>query len=367
MNTSSSFEEYFSKSHGYREAVSRRLFKTNDIVGRVGVISCNRVFVNNYPITNPVAVFNPSMIVREDYVYLYARIVVGYYMYVSSIVEIPVPIDDIWSGTVNINTYASKIVVYPSTRYDIWGAEDPRTYLVDDRVFMTYCGRTAKYFDPRVFTERTVLLTAISRGDGSWSKVHVYRVRDALRDKVVSDKDGFLVKAGDNIYLFHRLHMVDGSYRLVISSIEREELYGVKALKEGLREVKLYSFIEAISKAGFEEKIGWATPPIRIKPNQLIALAYGVDRNIHAYRLFALELELGKEEVVVRAVTPSYIMEPRMTYELFGDRPYTILPCGLWRIGDKILLSYGAGDYMVGLATIDYDQLLTELDKGRIY
>lgn len=83
--------------------------------------------------------------------------------------------------------------------------------------------------------------------------------------------------------------------------------------------------------------------------------------------MFALELELKRDEIVVTAVTPSYIMEPKYPYEVFGDRPYTIFPCGLWKANDKCLISYGAGDYMVGIGEIDLATLYGLLNKGNIY
>ncbi|MNN90454.1 hypothetical protein D3C81_2084040 [compost metagenome] len=82
-----------------------------------------------------------------------------------------------------------------------------------------------------------------------------------------------------------------------------------------------------------------------------------------------MQLEYSRNEgIIVKAVTPTYIMEPKLLYEIFGDRPYTIFSCGLWRLSrDKILISYGAGDYMIGLGEIDLNELLGILDKGRIY
>ena len=84
--------------------------------------------------------------------------------------------------------------------------------------------------------------------------------------------------------------------------------------------------------------------------------------------MFAAEVEFTPGEgPVVRAVTPRYIMAPREPYEVYGDRPYTVFPCGAARIDDKLLVSYGAADYMVAFALIDVDELLAEIDRGRIF
>ncbi|MMZ66600.1 hypothetical protein D1872_291100 [compost metagenome] len=61
-------------------------------------------------------------------------------------------------------------------------------------------------------------------------------------------------------------------------------------------------------------------------------------------------------------------MAPKEDYEKFGDRPQTIFPCGLWPINrEEYLISYGAGDYFSGIGLININELLGELDKGRIY
>jgi len=65
---------------------------------------------------------------------------------------------------------------------------------------------------------------------------------------------------------------------------------------------------------------------------QLMMFLYGVDRDGVVYRVFAAKLKLRGEEIVVEAVTPRYIMEPRTPYEIIGDRPAVVFPCGAVKI-----------------------------------
>ncbi|RUM47967.1 MAG: glycosidase, partial [Hyperthermus sp.] len=54
-------------------------------------------------------------------------------------------------------------------------------------------------------------------------------------------------------------------------------------------------------------------------------------------------------------------------YEIYGDRPYTIFPCGLWQLnGKEALITYGAADYMAGIGLLNIDELKGLLDKGLI-
>ena len=362
-----SYGEVFRKAVGMEDAEKLRKFKTVDIVRRLGVLSPDRTYLNNYPIRNPTAVFNPAIVVNGEYALVYARIVIGYYMYVSAIVRIDVPVEDIYSGNLNLNYYASQPVIYPSTRYDLWGAEDPRVYEVDGVTAMTYTGRTINYFNPAIRRERTLAITAIKvrneRWGNSWRKLHAYVFPRYLREHVVSDKDAFLAKAGSRFYLFHRPHMDDEVFYLAVSSTEVKDLAG-----EGLREVRIHDTTWVLRHSSFESKLGWATPPIKIKDREFITFVHAMDSEIQAYRLFSMHIEVSeKEGVIIRAVTPNYIMEPKLSYEVFGDRPYTIFPCGLWLVEkDKALISYGAADFMVGIGEIDVNELLSQLDKGRI-
>lgn len=61
------------------------------------------MFINNHPIANPIAIFNPSFTPRNDYeTEVYARITVGYCFYVSAIVKTNVPISYVLGGAINI-------------------------------------------------------------------------------------------------------------------------------------------------------------------------------------------------------------------------------------------------------------------------
>ncbi len=359
------YQHLFRKAEGFEEVSRLRKMKTNDIVHRIGVLSPNRIFIHNYPISNPSALFNPSLIIDEGAAYLYARIIVGYYMYVSAIVEIPIPLEDIESGNLNLNYYPARLVVYPSTRYDLWGTEDPRTYKLGDKVYMTYTGRTINYFNSSIRIERTLPVTAIMEGrnDAShWRKIYVHHLPEELRSNMVSNKDAFLWEINGKRYFFHRPHMSDEKFYLAIGS-EGNKWNG----SDGITEIEIIDNIEVMRPPVFEDKVGWSTPPINIGSNKIIVFLHGVDKDVKVYRLFAAELEFRKDNVIVNAVTPNYIMEPKQPYEIFGDRPYTIFPCGAWKIDDHILLTYGAGDYMVGFGKMLFDDLLSELDKGRIF
>lgn len=359
----------YPKAMGSEEVLKIRRPGVNDIATRMGVISPDRIILHNYPRGNPVSAFNAGAIYsrEDDALRMYVRIILGYYMYVSYIAELVVPLDDIFSGYINTNNYTGDIVVYPSTKYDIWGTEDPRVYEMDGELYMTYTGRSINYFNPRVQKNRTIPVTAVYNKElKTWMKKYVFVLSEEKFPETISNKDAFLHKTGNGYYyLFHRPHFPDDKFFLFISGIKKDTLLHNSV---GIKEVKIEDVIEVTEPAPFEGKIGWASPPINIDHDRILVFVHGVDRDLVIYRVFAMILRLTKDEVVVEAVTPRYIMEPRHPYEIVGDRPLTIFPCGSVKIDDNnIIMTYGAGDFMVGVALIPLNELLGELDNGRIY
>ncbi len=357
------------KSPGFAEARRIRRLETKDIARRVGAISPDRFFINGFPARHSVAVFNPGLLYDGgDEVLLYPRIIIGYYKYVSAIAEVEVPLEDIENGQVNMNVYSGSLVVSPSSRVDFWGAEDPRVYKLRERRLMTYTGRTVNYFEAGD-RDRTLPVTAVKVGS-RWLKALVGRPTPQLSDRLVSDKNAFLVDVDGVLFMLHRVHLAPDDFRLLASRLRSEAMDAIEnPPSEGPVEVLAEKDWHVMPHAIFEEKIGWGAPPLRLSGRDYLFLLHGVAREMQVYRVFAAIIELHpREGPIVKAVTPRYIMEPREPYETFGDRPYTVFPCGAERLDDdRILLSYGAADYMAALAIIPVDELMSELDRGRIY
>lgn len=339
----------------------RRSNESIDIVQRIGVITPQRVHLRNYPIDNPTTVFNSAILIRDDTVELYARIILGYFTYSSSIALIEIPIEDVLERR-PLGHYPADIIIHPANRYDLWGTEDPRVYVINNTLCMTYCGRTVAYFNPTVRVERTLPITAVCmRRPREWRKVAVFRLPPSMRSKVVSDKDAFLARGpSGEILLFHRPH-VDNQFYNAVSRVPYE---AIDPTTHRIREVIVQNTVSVIEPAPFEEKIGWGTPPIRID-NEYLMFLHGVDRELLQYQVFAILMDL-RDGPRVTAVTPHYIMRPRMNYEVYGDRPLVIFPCGAVRIDNFIILSYGAADTFLGLGMILVDELLALLDSNRI-
>jgi len=340
----------FKFSESAHEIPNRRENYTIDIARRLCVITADRLYLKRYPISNPVTVFNPAMILENDEIFIYARIIIGYYVYASAIAEIRLTLDDLSDS---VSHHSAELVIYPSWKYDIWGVEDPRVVSIDGKVFMTYCGRTVAYFDPHIRVERTLPITAIK--EDRWKKICVHRFPKGLRKKIVSDKDAFLVKTKDGLKLFHRPHTSDERFYLTISDVD--------AMCEGCEESTVLNTIVVMTESDFEDKIGWGSPPVEVE-RELLFLLHGLERESKAYKVFAMTMNRDLE---ITAITPCYIMEPKEVYEIYGDRPFTVFPCGSCVIDDRLIVSYGSADFAIGICEFDLSELMSILDKNRLF
>ena len=342
-----------------------REFKTHDIVKRLGVISPNRLHIKNHPIDTPISVFNSTIIIKGDKALLYSRIIMGYFMYISAIVRIEIPLDDIFSGAINISHYPCDLVLYPTTKYDIWGAEDPRITEVNGKMCITYVGRNINYFNSAITKERTLPIVSVAtdKQGKKWNKLSIIVLPSDIRNNVISDKDAFIIKSREgDLLVFHRPHMADGNYYLTISKLDMQAL-----TTQDIREQEVRDLVNVLTPSEFEIKLGWSTPPIEVEPNLYLLLIHGVDKYIEGYRVFAALVRYDRDiGPYIEAITPYYIMEPKTSYEVYGDRPFVVFPCGLCKVNkSKAIITYGAADYVIGFGELDLDELLSILDKYR--
>ncbi len=108
-------------------------------------------------------------------------------------------------------------------------------------------------------------------------------------------------------------------------------------------------------------KLGIAGPPFETKEGWLL-LYHGVSKEGSVYKVGTLLLDLhNPTKVLARIDEP--IFEPEMPYELEGQIPNVVFPCGQVIIKDMLYVYYGGGDKVVGVATSPVENLLKKLLK----
>jgi len=103
------------------------------------------------------------------------------------------------------------------------------------------------------------------------------------------------------------------------------------------------------------KRIGMGAPPIKTVYGWLL-FYHGVDDNM-VYRLGLALLDVHNPAIVLgRSSEP--ILEPEEAYEKEGLVPKVVFTCGAVETSSEYLVYYGAGDAVVGLATVSKDIIL---------
>ncbi|MGC8764102.1 MAG: glycosidase [Acidobacteriota bacterium] len=110
-------------------------------------------------------------------------------------------------------------------------------------------------------------------------------------------------------------------------------------------------------------RVGACPPPLET-PEGWLLLYHGVRQTVSGaiYRLGLALLDLEDPRKVLRR-SAEWVFGPRAPYELSGDVPNVVFPCGwiLDRATGRIRLYYGAADTCIGLAEARLPELLTYL------
>ncbi len=106
-------------------------------------------------------------------------------------------------------------------------------------------------------------------------------------------------------------------------------------------------------------KLGIAGPPFETKEGWVL-LYHGVSQPGSIYKVGALLLDFDKPEKVL-ARTDDSIFDPVMPYELEGQIPNVVFPCGQVVINGLLYVYYGGADKFVGVAAMPVNDLLKNL------
>jgi len=112
-------------------------------------------------------------------------------------------------------------------------------------------------------------------------------------------------------------------------------------------------------------KVGLGPPPLETERGWLL-LYHGV-RTTAAGSIYRLGLALLDRERPDRVLARSseWIFGPQELYELYGDVPLVVFPCG-WILdddGDTVRMYYGASDTSICVATASLEALLDWLER----
>jgi predicted GH43/DUF377 family glycosyl hydrolase len=229
-----------------------------------------------------------------------------------------------------INERLPHPVFEPTTSLEKYGCEDPRITVLNGRCYMTYTAYGDIY---------QIAITSISPEDllgKRWEWGERLFPFPNIKNK--------------NAVIFPR--RVDGRYAMC----HRLDPDIHVAFSKNLRSWGESELVMSPRQGRWDcVKVGAAGPPIEIDEGWLL-IYHGVDSD-RTYRLGSAILDKENPlKVVYRSEDP--FLEPREDYERNGWVPNVVFSCGSVLVGDKLLVSYGGADTVIGVATFDLKEIL---------
>ena len=323
-----------------------RSSRVNDLFKRVCWITPERVVMLNYLIRKPVALFNPAAILSRDSksIYVFPRIIFGYYWYSSSIGVFKLNIEDLLSGEIQ-KPIGVKLILWPSESWDLGGCEDPRVIEYNSNYLLLYTAIKPSIFKFHIYGGKS--LQGIALLDNNFNLIWKNFFKLTCNSNIVDIeefKDSAILKFNNNsISLLTRL-CVDGV---------RICWFGLSNFRDFT--VNIDSLKPVLSIEDWEERIGWSTNAIKLSSNEYLVGWHGVSKYDYMYRNgFAIISSDGD----LLAITPEYVLAPKETIELYGDRPGVIFGDGLILYKDLLVWIGGVGDYVIGIYTVNLERLM---------
>ncbi|MFL6045849.1 MAG: hypothetical protein ACJ72M_12105 [Propionibacteriaceae bacterium] len=233
----------------------------------------------------------------------------------------------------------------PDLPHEAWGLEDPRLTWVDD------------------LESWVITYTSFGPGGPGLSLATTKDFRSVQRLGMVrapEDKNGGLLsrRVGDEYVLLHR-PVTFLTHRADIWLSRSKDLHSWSPPEPVL----------AARPGGWWDsaRVGMGPPPIET-PEGWLLIYHGVRQtaagSLYRAGLALLDLE---EPTHVRRRCAEWVLGPREDYELMGDVPGVVFPCGVIHRpeSDELRLYYGAADSCVALATASLSEVLAfVLDHG---
>lgn len=219
------------------------------------------------------------------------------------------------------------------------GVEDPRTVIIDDRLYLTYTAYDGVHV-PHGAISSLSLDDFRARQFQNWTEPKLMTADD------VDDKDVALLpeKVKGGYLLYHRV-----SGRIcadILPDLEfaqrAHECIDVFGPRPGMWD---------------SAKVGISCPPIRV-PRGWLMLYHGVSEDA-VYRVGAALLAEDGITLLARAADP--VFEPVEQYEREGEVPDVVFPCGAVVRDGTLYLYYGGADKVVGVATAPLSPIIDAL------
>jgi beta-1,2-mannobiose phosphorylase / 1,2-beta-oligomannan phosphorylase len=221
------------------------------------------------------------------------------------------------------------------------GCEDPRITKIGDRIYMTYTAYDGVN-PPRVAMTSIAMTDFLAKNwNWEWPKL--------ISPPGIDDKDACIVKSinGEGYIAFHRMNEV-----IWLDFLKDLDFPESKYLAGGV--------IAQSRKDKWDNvKLGIAGPPVETEKGWLL-FYHAVSDPEFKYKVGAMLLDSYDPRIIL-ARTDEPLFEPEEPYEIEGQVPNVVFPCGQVVIDGVVYLYYGGADSVVGVATMPLDGILSVL------
>ncbi len=320
----------------------RRGRKVPNVFKRLGYLVASQITVSNYP-RKPLTAFNPSLVVKDNDVHLFIRLIFDYYDYVSSVAYAKTEIDEV--EMLPKSELVTKLVLYPSTPNEIKrGAEDPRAH--------------------EYFNDFLIFYTAVGVRDGGLWPKQGYAVLDSHSLDVKRKGVLYLSDGTSNYQLPSWKNTIAIRYmRNEMNVLTRPLIAGHEVIWRGVlstrdsawtlnyREMDVFMVNEP-----WEVKVGISTPPVKISSNEYLVGWHAINQDL----VYLNGLAIVNPEGELLAVS-EYLLWPSTIEELYGDRPMVIYGSGLMKRNSDVFWIGGVADYAIGIYRADLNDIMEEM------
>jgi predicted GH43/DUF377 family glycosyl hydrolase len=245
------------------------------------------------------------------------------------------------SDGLSIDERSDKPIYFPRADFESKGCEDPRTMVIGSKVYMTYTAYDGAV--PRVAVSSIATTDFLKKRWAAWAKPEI------ITPQGIANKDSAILPelVNGKYMIFHRVN----------NCVCADFVNSLDFSKE-----KVTRCIEIIvPRRGMWDggKVGISAPPVKTPAGWLL-LYHGVSWST-TYRVGAVLLDL-KDPTVIKARTAVPLFEPKEEYERKGVVPNVVFPCGMDIHNRMAYIYYGAGDDVVGVATVKMTDLLKMME-----
>jgi predicted GH43/DUF377 family glycosyl hydrolase len=218
------------------------------------------------------------------------------------------------------------------------GCEDPRVTLIDGKVYMLYTAYDG--VNPVRIAMTSIDPEDLINHNWNWSEPRV------ISPGNVNDKNSciFPQKINGKYLVMHRIAHV----------VCVDELNDLEEVIDTSKE--LFGFREGMWDS---QKVGISAPPMWTEKGWLL-LYHGVSIK-SKYCMGAVLLDFD-DPTVILARTSYPLFAPEMEYEKSGEVANVVFPCGAVIRDGKLIVYYGGGDKVVGIAYADLNEVLKTLE-----